>query len=89
MTYEDALIWFTPPLFIAAFLAMAWIVRDVWPSLNEPERMRFKKWFSSSGPSPFGGELNRAWREHYRLFPGSLKRLLFASLLIALASPQI
>lgn len=80
--FEDAVTWFSLPLFIAAILTMVLIVREVLPSLSEEDRARFRGWFWSSGHVRISGALNKAWSEHYRLFPASRKRVLFACLLI-------
>jgi len=81
--FEDALTWFTLPLFIAAFLMIVWIVREVLPYLNEEDRARIRGWYLSAGHGRINMVLHRAWSEHYRLFPRSRKRVLFACLLIA------
>jgi hypothetical protein len=81
--FDDALTWFTLPLFIAAFLMICWIVHEVLPYLNEEERVRIREWYRSGGHGRINKTLNRAWSEHYRLFPRSRKRVLFACLLIA------
>jgi len=78
-------LFFTFALFIAAFLTIVRIVGEVLPSLSEEDRARFRGWFRSGGGVRFNinNPLGRAWSEHYRLFPGSRKRVLFACLLIA------
>lgn len=80
---DDALTWFTLPLFVAAFLMIFWIVYEVLPSLNEEDRLRIRKWYRSGGHGRINRAIRRAWSEHYRLFPRSRKRVLFACLLIA------
>jgi hypothetical protein len=78
--FKDAVAWISLPLFIAAFVTMAIILREVSPSLNNEDRTRLKELFS--GRVRISGAINRAWSEHYRLFPGSRKRVLFVCLLI-------
>ena len=83
--FEDALAWFTLPLFIGAILTIYRIVREVSPHLSEQDQVIFKRWFRSGDDIRFNinDPLSRVWSEHYRLFPKSRKRLLFAFLLIA------
>ena|SRR2546429_467452 len=81
---EDVLNCFSLGLFVAAFLTVVMIVREVLPHLNEQDQARLRGWFWKSGHARrVGGALNTAWSEHYRLFPRSRKRMLFACLLIA------
>src|SRR5271154_3390560 len=82
IAFANALMWLTLPLFITAFVTMVWIVRDVWPSMHELDRLRFRRWSSTMSLGPSGRELQVAWSEHRRLFPDSRKRLIFASILI-------
>jgi hypothetical protein len=83
--FDDALTWFTLPLFVAAFVVVFWIVREVLPSLNEQDKSAFKRWAQYGGAHRvnINGTLKRAWTEHYRAFPNSRKRPLLAILLIA------
>src|SRR5271156_224676 len=78
----NALMWLTLPLFNAACVIMVWIVCDVWPSMHELDRLRFRRWSSTMSLGPSGRELQVAWSEHRRLFPHSRKRLIFGSILI-------
>jgi hypothetical protein len=80
---DDAMMWFTLPLFFAAFLMIFWIVREVLPFLNEDDRVRILEWYRSGGRGRIKAALRSAWSEHYRVFPRSRKRVLFACLLIA------
>jgi hypothetical protein len=81
--FEDAVTWLTLPLFIAAILTMVMIVREVWPSLSAEDQTRFRRWTWPSGYVRNSAALNKAWSEHYRLFPASRKRVLFTCLLIS------
>src|SRR5437660_11962790 len=81
--FDDAIAWLSLPLFIAAILMILWIVRDVLPYLSEEDRERIIQWYRSGGHGRINKSIHRAWSEHYRLFPRSRKRALFAGLLIA------
>jgi hypothetical protein len=80
--FEDAAMWLSLPLFVAAFLTMIMILREVLPSLSPEDRARFTGWSSGHARINTHGVLNKAWREHSRLFPASRKRVVFACLLI-------
>jgi hypothetical protein len=80
---DDAVTWFTLPLFIAAILMIFGIVHEVLPFLNEGDRVRIQEWYRSGGHGRINAALRSAWSEHYRVFPHSRKRILFVCLLIA------
>lgn len=71
-------------LFVAAFLTMVTIVREIFEGLSEQEQALFRGW-----PNFWSMRLDRvlrkAWNEHTRLFPKSRKRILFACLFLAAA----
>jgi hypothetical protein len=71
-------------LFVAAFLTMNTIVREVFEGLSEQEQALFRGWPNSWGMR-FDRALRTAWNEHTRLFPKRRKRVLFACLLLAAA----
>jgi hypothetical protein len=81
--FDHAIYWLTLPLFIATIVMIFWIGHEVWPFLNEDDRIRIQEWFRSGGHGRINAAIRRAWSEHYRAFPRSRKRALFACLLIA------
>jgi hypothetical protein len=74
---------------LAAFLACTVLAgirmfRDVLPRLNEEEQQHFRESLSGLGTRSFDRAVHRLWSEHYRLFPKSPLRLLFAVLLVGM-----
>jgi hypothetical protein len=84
-------------LFGAAIVMMVGIVRDVFPCLDEQDRVSFRAlahpgeqarassggWARAMGIVDLNPALRHAWEEHTRQFPKSRKRVLFACLAIA------
>lgn len=68
-------------LFAAVIVTMVRIVRDVFPHLDERDRVSFSGLVHFSTVN-ISSALTNAWKEHIRLFPKSRKRLIFAFLLI-------
>jgi hypothetical protein len=73
-------------LFGLAFLTFVVIVHDVLHSLNTEDQTALRNYLAPAGFREWrqrSRAMRNAWNEHYRLFPSSRKRVLFALLLVA------
>jgi hypothetical protein len=75
--------------FFFTILTMVTIVRDVFPLLHREDQASLRNYWTATGGFRTwwsrDGAIRKAWSQHFRSFPRSYKRVLFASILIALA----